>query len=911
MSESLPSSDPAVQKRRSTRIAQSVPITVIGVDALGQAFKERTSTVSVNCHGCKYQSKHYVPKAAQVTIEIPRGQADAPPRVVEGRVAWVQRPRTVRELFQIGVEFTVPGNVWGIAFPPADWFPVPGETADQVEIPLPGSSEPIAKKEQLAPAPSRPSDDNASEPQAPIETAVVPGENKVRVLPTPATAQETMSAARQMARLLAEAKQHLRRTMQTNAADAVAQEVSTARKQVEQQLQTAVNEAVQRSAVKAAEESVQRAVKATVENSLQKLVEQATQQVVQNALVAFEQARVASAPKAEELDAQVRTAVERVVQTSAAKLAHDTVEQSVQQSVEKAVKQSVSAAVKQATANLPVQISSTGGVPAGETLRQLDEAAQSRLENWRKELQQAAGELRSRSLEQLNQESQSAAQRWREEFDAALAGASQQMNQKLTELSEAATARADQEISARSASLQALLNEAASEGQKNLDALCAGLDEKQTYAEAAANKAVEAAQHAAQASAELEAMSRAAYEDARRKFEELKEVQANELDRRAAELIQKKAGELDKPVQEIADRSFERLSRQLEEQLAPHYRRAQEMEEQLKASNREAESALEQFRSQMHEVSGQALSAALEKMRQQVADLPVDFEQKCQAALGKLEEELEAKSTEASHTTFEALYKASEWYQKKAQAGMQAALEKMLEQSSGDMRERAAELSRMFASELDHCSRSYVEHAQGMIEESAKEAKEQTRENLVEMVQTTSAMAMDELNRLAREGLRRLEEAAIASSDDAHARMRQKSELAVSEFEGHIEERMVQSAAEARKDLEVQLKPLVQEFYAARQDEQNAWLERMKGTVEQSIEQYKERLENASNSWLLASAATLGQHSRGVIETLSHAAEERLRDTCADVFANLGETLRARLLGLSTDVGTKKTDEKK
>jgi len=912
LSESLPSSDPAVQKRRSTRIAQSVPITVIGVDALGQAFKERTSTVSINCHGCKYQSKHYVPKTAQVTIEIPRGQADAPPRVVEGRVAWVQRPRTVRELFQIGVEFAVPGNVWGIAFPPADWFPAPGEPADQVEIPRPGTPELTAKKEELAaPAPSRSSAGNDAEPEAPVEAAVTPEENKVHVLPAPATAHETMSTARQMARLLAEAKQHLRRTMQTSAADAVAQEVRTAREQMEQQLQTAVKEAVQKSAAKAAEESVQTAVKAAVENSLQKLVEQASRQAVQNALAAFEQAQAASAPKTEELDAQVRTAVERVVQASAAKLAQQTIEQSVQQSIENAVKQSVSAAVKEASAILPAQISTAGNAPGAKTLQQLDEAAESRLENWRNELERAATELRSRSLAQLNQESQSAAQQWRAEFDAALAGASQQMSQKLTELSEEATARAEQEISARSASLQALLNEAASEAQRNLDSLCASLEEKQTHAEAAASRVGEAAQHAEQISTQLEAMSRAAYEDARRKFEELKEVQADELDRRTAEIIQKKAGELDRPIQEIADRSFERLSKQLEEQLAPHYRRAQEMEEQLKASNREAENVLEQFRSQMHEVSGQALSAALEKMRQQVADLPVDFEQKCRAALGKLEEELEAKSTEASHTTFEALYKASEWYQKKAQAGMQAALEKMLEQSTGDMRNRAAELSRMFASELDHCSRSYVEHAQGMIEESAKEAKERTRENLAEMVQTTSAMAMDELNRLAREGLRRFEEAAIASSDDAHTRMRQKSEQAVAEFEGRIEERMVQSAAEARKNLEAQLKPLVQEFYAAREDEQNAWLERMKGTVEQSIEQYKERLENASNSWLLASAATLGQHSRGVLETLSHAAEERLRDTCADVFANLGETLRARLLGLSTDVGTKKTDEKK
>src|ERR1700683_5526012 len=62
VSEPLESSDPGTQKRRSTRIVQAVPITISGVDALGQPFKERTTTVMVNCHGCKYQSKHYVPK---------------------------------------------------------------------------------------------------------------------------------------------------------------------------------------------------------------------------------------------------------------------------------------------------------------------------------------------------------------------------------------------------------------------------------------------------------------------------------------------------------------------------------------------------------------------------------------------------------------------------------------------------------------------------------------------------------------------------------------------------------------------------------------------------------------------------------------------------------------------------------
>src|SRR5271170_8287219 len=145
--ESILSDDTSNQKRRSTRIVQAVPITVSGVDALGQPFKERTTTVMVNCHGCKYQSKHYVPKNSTVTLEIPRPEADAGHRTVAGRVIWVQRPRAVRELFQIGLEFEISGNVWGIAFPPEDWFPVPGEAAAP-----PAPRAPVAAPEAKAPA---------------------------------------------------------------------------------------------------------------------------------------------------------------------------------------------------------------------------------------------------------------------------------------------------------------------------------------------------------------------------------------------------------------------------------------------------------------------------------------------------------------------------------------------------------------------------------------------------------------------------------------------------------------------------------------------------------------------------------------------------------------------------------------
>ena len=76
-------------------------------------------------------------------------------------------------------------------------------------------------------------------------------------------------------------------------------------------------------------------------------------------------------------------------------------------------------------------------------------------------------------------------------------------------------------------------------------------------------------------------------------------------------------------------------------------------------------------------------------------------------------------------------------------------------------------------------------------------------------------------------------------------------------------------------------------------------MEQLRKSTDESIEQYKTRLENASNSWLLASATTLGQNSQAILDTLAKAAEKRLRETCAEVLAGIGDTIKDRLMGIS------------
>ncbi len=81
---------PSTERRRSERVSDSLPLIVRGVDLLGQAFEERTTTLALNLHGCRYASKHHLPKNTWVTLELPQS---AERRNVRARVTWIHRPR--------------------------------------------------------------------------------------------------------------------------------------------------------------------------------------------------------------------------------------------------------------------------------------------------------------------------------------------------------------------------------------------------------------------------------------------------------------------------------------------------------------------------------------------------------------------------------------------------------------------------------------------------------------------------------------------------------------------------------------------------------------------------------------------------------------------------------------------------
>jgi len=117
--------------RRSTRVNRAIRLAVGGVDSSRGPYHEEVSTITVNCHGFKYESKYEVLPNAFVILEL-KGQ-DSKPISTRGHVKWTQRPAEHGGLFQTAIELDAPGNIWGIDSPPSDWLPFCGPRSPEAD----------------------------------------------------------------------------------------------------------------------------------------------------------------------------------------------------------------------------------------------------------------------------------------------------------------------------------------------------------------------------------------------------------------------------------------------------------------------------------------------------------------------------------------------------------------------------------------------------------------------------------------------------------------------------------------------------------------------------------------------------------------------------------------------------------
>jgi hypothetical protein len=867
--ESVPTSEPGAHKRRSTRIVQAVPLTVAGVDALGRPFQERTSTLIINCHGCRYQSKHYVLKNMWVTMEVPHQEPGHVARTVRGRVMWIQRPRTVRELFQIGVELEVTGNFWGIAFPPADWFPFPEGLA-------------------AVPSPAVLSTPSAPPAQAPWPTPISASTEQVRMLGLAPSIDS--SAASQVSQLVDDAKLELRAAVRQSAAEAVSLEARPLIASLELQLRGAAEKSLEAAAGPAAAKAFQEAKQAQVDAFLQECnrsMGQNMERVVQQLASRLEELeRERSASFEQHLEKRVQERLEQL-QIQAGELRPPP-------SAEGGIGIQVDSALIPSVQELEQRI--RGQVEQAHATLSDVESAAGRLQ------EQAAAALSSAQSDwkaRVEGDISAATDRWNHQVESSMASAMQQAGERLARNAQLAGEQAERDLALRIGEARKALDGVAQESENRLDDLRVSLTHENERAQESMRQLQSVENRIEDQAAQLSGLAHTAEQALEQRATALLDAQSQEMARRAEAAIATWAERLQPALEAAGQQTVTLLAGQLKDELHSRVESAAQMLARLESSIGSAEETMNIRQESMAKASEEAAQMAYERVKDLVSALHSELQESGRAATEKCLADIEAKATDTTHSTFESLFKTAEWYEKKVQTQMQAAIDKGTEYALGTLKEKAREMSGIFGAELDHYSRSYVEHTQEQVEDTSRESLERLRKQAEEIATGAAASIVQQA--------RVDTEATIA---EVRAKAEVDSQQLSREFRAALKLQTQDELGGARKEMIAQVGIAREELSLEVQTQQKNMAEALAGLNDEAIEDYKKRLESASNSWLLTTVSKLNLRSEQHLQTLTHSAEERLRDACNEVFNGIGENLRSRLLHLTLNPGTPpKTDE--
>ena len=115
--------------RRSTRLRVQIPVTVTSMDRR-HPFAESCIVLIVSPQGCGFRASQALPLETPVLLGgLPDGATTS------ARVANCTPLGNDVKHFLIGVSLYNPGNVWGIADPPADWNCASTDGAASAETP--------------------------------------------------------------------------------------------------------------------------------------------------------------------------------------------------------------------------------------------------------------------------------------------------------------------------------------------------------------------------------------------------------------------------------------------------------------------------------------------------------------------------------------------------------------------------------------------------------------------------------------------------------------------------------------------------------------------------------------------------------------------------------------------------------
>ena len=829
----------STQRRRSERVPKSVVVVVHGFDLLGQPFEERTSTIALNLQGCRYASKHHLPKNTWVTLELPD---DPEHRSTRARVAWIQRPHSVREFFQIAVELESPANIWNIDSPPADWkLEKTSETQrEAVTLRERDADENFERGNEspITAGASTPAEEQARSDMK-IPSMNIPswnsGSDKLSE-----GAEQAAGASPLLEKWQSEMEQRVSRAAEVAATQA-AEKIREAAEQFHRE---------QHDAHRAFSEEI-----ASKQQWLAELRAEFERSARQSRELSEELERAAAALRAEK-----EAAIESAGRMAQTRLGMEAAEASLEQRDREPSKDG--------------PVSATGG---DESLRQhLDSEVARAKSQWNELLQSSLDSSIERLVGEISRHSQEV-----------LRATEQRMSERVAELRQPFGA------------MQAEARDAVSE-------LRPALDQELGRVRTALAEMEQAASRVKEYSSELDSTTHDTLDELHRRLENILQSQTEELNRRAESLAGGIPQRLGPTLDVLGIQLVERVTQEVESKLAPRLERASEMVRQLTARELEGEESFRLHRERLRQISENSQREAAGQAATTLASLRNDFEEARKEALIRWSEELDAAGVRASHTAAESIGRSSEWFQQEARARLQVLTEQALTAAEAGVEEKTAEGAQHFEAALEiqsagHLAKVYerIEGVAGEItgrarteieraSEAAASSFGQVLRNISEQqgaqFLSDSRAALEQrqqdLKQFASELLLNLETGAGASIDRFHTQMASELETSV---------------AEGRRFLGAEFASTLDGYRTEREAYHADWLRKLDHASDEAAGKYQERLEKASDSWIDSSVRDLDVHGRDAIETLVRSADQAVRDSCSKLFEGFSELLRQRV----------------
>ena len=836
------------QRRRSERISESVPLIVRGVDLLGQPFEERTATLALNLHGCRYASKHHLPKNTWVTLELPHSRDR---RNLRARVAWIQRPHSVRELFQIAVELESPSNIWEIESAPADWNPTePSKQGSPVvrDLRAAESSEAGAIPANLANFMGKLMSDMSS---------ATPGSTSESPLFTPAADSPLLRELR------AELERHARQAVETASSQAHEQ-MRRAAEEIDEKRSAAFDDLFSRWKVE------------------YELAQSTAREQFSSELTA-RQVEFLSGLKADFEENFVRTRA-LMAELDSKSLALRAENEALQDAIRRA---------EQARLELEANEAARGPKREETSMRDttaMDTTADAATAGWR---------------QRLESEMTVAQAQWNELLQSTLDGRMQRLVEQLAERSQEVLRSAEEKLSERFAELHQPFAQTTAEARETSMAIKSSLEQEVARAWSSLAEIEHAAGRMKEYAAQLDAASHDSLNELHRRLENILETQTAELNHRAESLLAGLSQRAMPSLDSLGREFVERTVAEAESKIAPHIGRVPELLRELAAREVQLEDGLRLHRERLRQVSENNQREASAQMTSTLGDLRNNFETARKEALAKWTEELDASGVRASHMAAESIGKSSEWFQQEARARLQVQVEQALVAAGAGLEHKTAEATQKFETQLGAQSTASLGQIQQQLEGVAADVEDRTHTRLddaaaaaaasfgkvlqdiseseVQQFATASGSALQartqEFEHSSQELLRGLESAAGTSLQYFHAQM--VSELAARTSEG-------------RAALAAEFASVLSGYRAERDSHQKEWLANLEQMSGEAAERFRERLQTAGDSWVLAAVRRLNEHGQNAVESLMRSADQSLRDSCAKLFDGLSEMLRDR-----------------